>query len=267
MNDRALLALSCLPYLVATGYACYSLGARRFGPSTFNLIAISAGFLLQCSALYLRGEQIGHCPVTNLYEVMTFFTWALALNYIVIGPVFRISLIGLFTGPLILMVNLLALLVPGIDEPHPLSVMGAALEMHISLCLLAYGTLGLSAMTALLYLILDHFLKVRANPALMIKFPPIGELEKVSRRVAILGFVLLTAGLAFGFMIPLKADDYVKIAWTSLVWVVYGSILLGRILSRLSPTRFAWATVGSFVFLLLTFWGVNSLSRLHQFNL
>lgn len=265
--DRLLLALSCLPYMVASGYACYFWGARHVAPSRLSLFTILAGFVLQSGSLYLRGEQIGHCPVTNLYETLSFFSWALVLNYVVLGPIFRISLLGIFTAPMVLFLNLAALLTPGIDVARELPAYGSALEMHISLSLLAYGTLGLSAMAALLYLITNHLLKSRTGPNLLDRLPPIGQMEQVSWRVAFFGWLLLTLGLAFGFGVPTEKLDLVKIGWTLVFWILYLALIIGRKAARVGPARFCWSALLGYAVLLLSFWGVNAWTESHRFHL
>jgi len=265
--DRLLLALACLPYLVASGYACYFWGARHVAPSRLSLYAILGGFALQSWGLYLRGEQIGHCPVTNLYETLTFFSWALVLNYVVLGPIFRVSLLGIFTAPMVLLINLIALLTPGIDVMRKLPPYGAYLEMHISLSLLAYGTLGLSAMAGVLYLITNHLLKSRTGPNLLDRLPPIGQMEQVSWRVAFFGWLLLTLGLFFGFGLPTEKLDIVKISWSLFFWGFYLVLIVGRKMAKFGPARFCWCCVIGFSVLLLSFWGINALTESHRFHL
>jgi ABC-type transport system involved in cytochrome c biogenesis permease subunit len=59
---------------------------RRLRPGRFNFIAIACGFLLQTGFLWMRGDAIGRCPITNMFEVFIFLAWSIVLIYIVIGP-------------------------------------------------------------------------------------------------------------------------------------------------------------------------------------
>ena len=78
----------------------HALGARVYRASGLNFFAILTGFLCQTGFLYLRGQQVGRCPLTSLFEVMIFLTWSLVLFYLLIGPDYRLSLLGAFTSPL-----------------------------------------------------------------------------------------------------------------------------------------------------------------------
>jgi ABC-type transport system involved in cytochrome c biogenesis permease subunit len=55
-----------------------------------------------------------------------------------------------------------------------------------------------------------------------------------------------------------------KILWSVLVWMIYLGLILMRWKFAQGGRRFALGAIGSFVFVLLTFWGVNLLSPLHN---
>jgi ABC-type transport system involved in cytochrome c biogenesis permease subunit len=83
------------------------------------------------------------------------------------------------------------------------------------------------------------------------------------------GLILLTAGLALSpFLMKEKFGVFIKqdpkIAWSILVWVIYAGLLAMRRWHSQGGRRFAWGSVGSFSFVLLTFWGVNLLSGAHK---
>ena len=55
-----------------------------------------------------------------------------------------------------------------------------------------------------------------------------------------------------------------KILWSVLVWLIYLGLVVMRWKFSQGGRRFALGAIGSFVFVLLTFWGVNLLSPLHN---
>ena len=87
-------------------------------------------------------------------------------------------------------------------------------------------------------------------------------------RRALVGFVLLNIGLAAGGHLQRKdgvaywKDN--KVLWSAFLWVFYGGLLFGRMRAVFTGRRFAIGLIGIFVFLVLTFWGTNLLSTLHQ---
>lgn len=266
MEERSFIALASLAYLVSTGYALYALVSHKFHQSRLNLFVMALGFFFQTLFLYYRGEEIGHCPLTNLFETLVFIGWAIVLNYLLIGPAFRLSLLGAFTAPLALGVNAFALIIPGIDMKRALPEMGYMLETHASFSALAYGTLGLSAVAAAMFLISDHYLKAKSPGGIASRLPSLGKLDTVSFRVMLLGFGLLTVGMGTGFLVPEVRMDWVKVVWSLLVWGGYAALVCARGFSWMSPVKFSWLSVLGYLFVLLTFWGINSLTSAHQFH-
>src|SRR5438105_11011732 len=109
-----------------------------FRPMQFNFFAVGLGFVFQTAFLSIRGHSLGRCPITNLFEVIIFVAWSVALFYMVVGPAYRLSLMGAFTAPLVVLLLLFALLAP-IDGPHPVKLPANPwLEFHASLSLIAY---------------------------------------------------------------------------------------------------------------------------------
>src|SRR5258707_169992 len=110
--DRLLLVTSTICYLFGFAYTMYALGARVYRPSRLNFFAMLAGFVFQTGFLYLRGQAIGRCPLTNLFEILVFLCWSMVLFYLAIGPAYRLSLLGTFTSPLVFVIQVVALLLP-----------------------------------------------------------------------------------------------------------------------------------------------------------
>ena len=101
------------------------------------------------------------------------------------------------------------------------------------------------------------------------KLPSIERIESVVSRLLSAGFALLTIGL---LVIPLAVDKPEqisfatdsKVLWSALVWLIYLVLIIWHWRFRLAGKRFAWGALGSFVFVLLTFWGTNLMSQLHN---
>ena len=164
-------------------------------------------------------------------------------------------------------INFFALVAP-IDRPNPYPVFthGWPLELHASLTLLAYGALGLAAVAAFLYLVQERQLKEHRFGPSFYRLPAMGDLAQVQHRVLAYGFVLLTAGLGIGFGVGgIAGFDWVKLVWSAGVWVFYFLLLVAPALLRMSARRLAWCLLGGYLFIILTFWGINSLSHAHRF--
>src|SRR5438477_4171332 len=133
--DRNLLIVSTFFFLAAVGHTLWELRAGTFRPAQFSFFAIGDGFILRTAFLSVRGHALGRCPLTNLYEVFIFLAWSVALIYLLIGPAYRLSLMGAFTAPLVVLLQGLALIAP-IDVRHPVKVSAnSSLEFHASVSL------------------------------------------------------------------------------------------------------------------------------------
>lgn len=265
MHDRIWLFFATLGYLVSAGWGFYALGSQRPVGNRWTVLLIGTSFFLQSLFLYERGQDIRHCPITNLFETLAFFSWSLVLTYLVIGPAYRMSILGAFTAPVVALINFCALSAP-IDIPSNLPRLGWQLELHATLALLGLGVLGVAALAGVAYLIQERQLKRRALTSWFYSLPNVGRLELVQQRVLVWGFSIFTAGAVLGFFIPHQTtEDWVKIVWSGAVWTLYAGLILVLWLGRVSHKKTAWASVAGYIFILLTFWGINSLSEAHVF--
>src|ERR1700752_4261693 len=114
--DRFLLIAAVLCFLASFGYTLYALGSGRFRPGRINFVAILIGFVFQTAFLYLRGKAEGSCPLNSLFDVLIFHSWSLILIYLIVGPAYRLSLLGAFSAPIALVLLLIALLAPMSQE-------------------------------------------------------------------------------------------------------------------------------------------------------
>ncbi|MFL6537247.1 MAG: hypothetical protein ACJ8JD_03615, partial [Chthoniobacterales bacterium] len=94
--DRLLLIASTLCFLLAAVRLVLLIRGGIFQPGRVSFYAIAAGFVLQSAFLFLRGRALGRCPLTNLFEVFIFMAWSIALIYMLVGPAYRLSLMGAF---------------------------------------------------------------------------------------------------------------------------------------------------------------------------
>ena len=270
-TDRHFFLLAVLCYGASTVYSLFlwRKGLREHDYVNYGLFL--AGFALHTTAMLLRGVHLDRCPVNNLYEAVTFVDWTIVAVYLGVGLWSRLRFLGAFAAPVVFAIGVFALM-PGLDPPHAASpdFSGGLISLHAALTLLSYGAFGLSSVAAIMYLTQEHNLKFHKLRAVFSSMPPIDRLEKITTRLLWAGFLLYTAGLAFGPALLRERPEAnlardPKIIWSVLVWALYLGLLVmhGRFGQR--GRRFAWGAVGSFAFVLLTFWGVNLLSPAHRF--
>lgn len=258
--DRLLLVVSTCCFLLAVVRSALLLRTGNFRPGRSNFFAIVVGFAFQTAFLWVRGQALGRCPLTNLFEVFIFLAWSVALIYIIVGPAYRLSLMGAFTAPLVLVIQGLALLAP-IDTPRPPKMeVNAWLEFHASMSIVAYGAFALAGIAGLMYLLQEGQLKRHQLRSVFHHLPPLTDLYAAMTRLLWVGFGLYTAGLVSGFFTgePLPK---VKMACAIAVWIFYGAILQGRHLFRLAPRHVAVLCVIAFSAAVSVLWGITFVSE------
>ncbi len=259
-----------LLYGVSTLYSVFlwRKGFRR--DDHINYLLLLGAFALHTTSMAKRGFDLNHCPVTNLYEATTFATWTIVAVYSVVGLWPRLRFLGAFAAPVLFGVGIFALM-PRLDTPGTRSTLPAAwTSAHAALLALSYGAFGLSSVAALMYLSQEHDLKFHKLQAVFSRLPPIQRLDTIAARLLVAGFALLTAGLAIGAFDlghlenPQAYRLDPKVLWSVVVWLMYLGLILMRWKFAQGGRKFALGAIGSFAFVLLTFWGTNALSLLHH---
>ncbi len=260
-----------LLYGLSTVYSIFlwRKGFRR--DDHLNYLVLLVAFGLHTTAMFLRGFRLNRCPVSNLYEATTFAAWTIVAAYLVIGLWPRLRFLGAFASPVLFGIGVFALM-PSLDTPPSSNpdVAKVWTSLHAALLSLAYGAFGLSSVAAIMYLTQEHNLKLHKLKAIFSLMPPIQRLELAVGRLLVSGFILLTVGLAIGAyalaQMP-NAQAYrgsPKIVWSAVVWLLYLGLIVMRWRYAQGGRRFALGAIGSFAFVLLTFWGTNALDALHH---
>ena len=238
--DKILLAASSLCFVGAFVYVLVALRQRQERTPLANLLLMGAGFVLQCFVLHLRGQMHGRCPITSFSEVMIFVSWSMVMLYFILGRSFRLSLLGLFTSPLVVVMQVGALipLMALPDPAKPPQSFDGWHEAHAAISLLAYGAFALASVAGIMYLVQDRLLKTRDLNALFYHLPPIRYLVKAIARLLGIGLLLLTVGIVSAYFVH-EDPTGMHLALSYSVWAGY-AVLLGLYFSRrIGPKPFA----------------------------
>jgi ABC-type uncharacterized transport system permease subunit len=258
--ERPFLIASTLCFLAGFAYAMYALGAKVRQHSRWNFAVMLAGFILQMGFLRLRSAAVGRCPLTNIFEVLIFLSWSVVLLYFVVGASYRLSLLGMFTAPLVFLIQTVAQLLPSASlAPVYKKSAGFWPELHAAISLVAYGAFALACVAGVMFIVQERHLKRHTLNSFFQNLPPIANLAVAVQRLMLAGFVLLTAGLVAGFFAGHAAVATIALAVG--VWLPYGVLLLLRTTHRISSRRIAWLAVAAFA-LALTTLGVLSHTHL-----
>jgi HemX protein len=270
-TDRHVFLLAVLLYGLSMVYSVFLWRKGFQKDNHVNYFLLLAGFGFHTAAMLLRGFRLNQCPITDLYEATIFVMWTIVALYLLIGLWSRLRFLGAFASPVLFCMGVFALM-PGLDLVHGVrpDVPEPLTSFHAAFMALAYGAFGLGFIAAMMYVIQERNLKFHKLQAVFSLMPPIQRLEAAVGRLLVIGFVLLTIGLvigAFGLMQVKHPQVYrgdPKIVWSVLVWLIYLGLIVMRWKFAQGGRRFALGAIGIFIFVLLTFWGSNLLSPLHN---
>ncbi|HPH14387.1 MAG TPA: c-type cytochrome biogenesis protein CcsB [Burkholderiaceae bacterium] len=231
-SQSAILWMSVL-FFMATIF--YGIGTFAKGQSsTMELIGsritwVAVGMALVGTLVrwyegYLIGSDVGHIPVSNLYEVFVLFCWMTAAFYLYFEERYDTRALGAFVM-LIVSAAVGFLLwysvVRGAHEIQPLvpALKSWWMKLHVPANFIGYGTFALAAMVAFAYLIKQQETETRWH-----KLTPLW----------LLGIVLCFLPLVFRKSSSEAGGSY-WIGYLAVSAVIVGSILMGRkrIASRL----------------------------------
>lgn len=248
--------LSTLCFLGGFFYSVTMLRSGGHRTSGINLAVMTAGFLLQGLFLYQLGQMRGRCPITNVFDILVFVSWAIVLFYLILGPPFRVSLLGVFTAPVVFLFQVVALFLPAKLKTSERAVAGTIdpwLETHAAVSLLAYGAFALAFVAGIMFLVQDRQLKRHHLHTLFYNLPPIQLLGKSISRLIAIGFLLLTIGIGSAFLMDKKPTAF-HLGMTLAVWAIYGTIFLSQSFGGGSSKRMALNAVWGFAAPLVTLW-------------
>jgi cytochrome c-type biogenesis protein CcsB len=116
------------------------------------------GTLVRWYESYLLGADIGHIPVSNLYEVFVLFCWMTTAFYLYFEDQYRTKALGAFVMLVVSAAVGFLLWYTVVREAHEIQPLVPALKswwmkLHVPANFIGYGTFALSAMVAFAYLI------------------------------------------------------------------------------------------------------------------
>jgi ABC-type transport system involved in cytochrome c biogenesis permease subunit len=238
-----------------------SLFARREGWGRGGLILAVIGISFHTAALILRTASSGHAPFTNMYESLSFLSWAIVVALIVFGRKPRAPQLGPYL--MLIAVALVALasspLMPKEAAPLVPALQSYWLWLHVSVTLLGEAFFAVAFVASILFLSADAEEKKE-------------KLDALAYRAVAVGFPLFTlGGLVFGMVWAYRAWGRYwawdpKEVWSLITWFVFALYLHTRIVMGWKGKRSAWIAIAGFLAALFTYFGVNYLlSGLHSY--
>lgn len=177
---------------------------------------------------YGRWQALGGVDL-HFFAALSLVTAAMSAITLLLGVNRDSSLLAIVAFPIAaLMLGLYALL--GKPVPTP-ATQDWRITLHAAIALLAYATLNIAALVAIVLFVQERALRARRLGDWMHRFPPLALVERLLFQLIGIGFALLTATLLTGvlFVENLFAQHLVhKTVLSIAAWLVFGTLLYGR---------------------------------------
>ncbi len=124
------------------------------------------GTMVRWYESYLIGADVGHIPVSNLYEVFVLFSWMTAAFYLYFEQIYKTRALGGFVMLVVSAAVGFLLWYTLVRQAHEIQPLVPALKswwmkLHVPANFVGYGTFALSAMVAFAYLIKQQATETR----------------------------------------------------------------------------------------------------------
>lgn len=265
---RKLILIGALVYLSAFLFGVLTLLFQKQYQKTTMYTLLFGGFIFQLLGLNLRGIEVKGCPIGNIFEISQFITWSLVLLYLVVGPIFKLRLLDLFTAALASLFSITTLLVPRWDQAYSIKSPDSnpLIELHAALAIFSYAIFAIVALVSVMFLIQQHGLKKKQCKGLYPYLPSVQKLDLIAKRLLITGVFVLSAALVFGVLFWASYPERVptfKLLTTLLLWFGYLTVVVLRLRKHLVTRRHAIAVICLFLFALISLWPVQSARGRH----
>lgn len=275
-SQSAILWMS-LFFFLATGFYWIGLFSRS---TISNQIATGfcwlatllgwTGLLMRWYESYLISTEIGHIPISNLYEVFVLFCLVTAMFYLYYQQRYATHALGAFVLLIIASAVGFLLWYTISRHAHYIQPLVPALQswwmkIHVPANFIGYGTFALAAMVALAYLLKQHHL-------LETHLPPLPVLDDLMYRAITVGFTFFTIATILGALWAADAwGGYwswdPKETWALIVWLNYAAWLHMRLIKGLRGSIAAWWALIGLLITTFAFLGVNLfLAGLHSYG-
>lgn len=281
MNSSQLFGVTMIAYLLSTAFylALFIFKNRKVG--FIGMLLAAAGIVLQTAGLGLRWYEsyqlgIGHAPLTNMYESLVFFSWCIAIFYLLMEIKYKTRIIGAFVMPFAFIALAYASFSDHInDQITPLipALQSNWLIAHVVTCFIGYGAFAVAGSLGFMYLLRTRAdQKGTAASSLFSSLPELKMIDDLTHKTIVFGFMWLSAGIITGAIWANEAWGTYwswdpKETWSIITWFVYAITLHARFTRGWGGKRIAWLAIVGFVAVFFTYFGVNFLlSGLHSYG-
>ncbi len=271
------MTASLLQGLIMAGYLGSAVSyIRHFPGGQFRIGRYATGLLVMALAchstsLIIRSVQSGHLPSVGLYESISFFTWLIAVVYLILEFRFQDKSLGAFVVPLILSAQFAATLLIHPESPLPPLLQSSWFSIHVTASFVAYAAFFFSFVTGVLYMLQNYYLHARRLGIVFSRLPALDMLDDMNLKATTIGWLFLTLGMVTGLLWAIQAWPSFewlrdpKIICAIVTWIIYASQLAARYTLGWQGQRAAYLATAGFVSVLFAYIGARLWTDVHVF--
>jgi ABC-type transport system involved in cytochrome c biogenesis permease subunit len=263
-----------LGYAVCLVQAVSALTARRSSLRKLAAVALAIAFAAHTVWLLNKGLSTGRCPVAGTQETSAFLSWSLVVFHLIAQRLARTEALKVFIFPIVLVLAVVAAIAPGTyDNPEGINqpLQRFLFPVHAGLIMLAYAAFFIAFGAGLMYIIQERELKLKRFSTIFFRLPSLDTCDAISLKSLVIGFILLTLGIAAGVAWSRARDG---VFWhgqpievfSYFTWVIYLLILQSRVSASWGGRKAALASIIGFVLAVFSLAGVRYLGTLHVFS-
>lgn len=266
---EALIIVTSLCYLFSTGGYLLFLFLQKEGAFKAAFGLILTGVLFHSVYLALSFFSRGILPVQNLHETLIMAGWAVACVFLILQYRYPLKVLGIYASTITTLIMLTALMVPRTPAPSGELFKSVWFVVHIISVFVGEAAFTLACGTGILYLIQEHAIKTKKRGFFYKRLPSLDLLDMTGYGCIIVGFTMLTLGLASGFVYAKLVWGRFwswdpKEVWSGITWLLYAALLHERLTVGWRGRRAALMAIIGFIIVLFTFLGVNFLFTGHH---
>lgn len=228
------------------------------------------GLMVRWYESYLIAPDVGHIPLSNLYEVFILFCLITSLMYLYYEQRYETKQLGGFV--MLVVSSAVGFILwytfsrhaNGIQPLVP-ALQSYWMKIHVPANFVGYGAFSLAAMVASAYLLSE-------KGVLTSRLPPLDVLDDLMYKAISVGFAFFTIATILGAVWAAEAwGGYwswdAKETWALIVWLNYAAWLHLRLVKGLRGPMLAWWALIGLLVTTFAFLGVNMfLSGLHSYG-
>ncbi len=253
----------------ALALAAYTVHFARREPAAGRAATtlLVGGALAHTFVIGMQTMEAGHVPFAGTTHAISTFVWMLGLAYLWTEVTTDERGLGIFILPIIVALQILpALQGPGVEPRSPV-LEHPLFWTHVSAMLGAYASFGLAAVIGITYLLQFKEIKAKHLVFFFTRLPSLQVLDVMNSRTVVIGWMLMTVGLAAGAIWVTQAlaiapsDPRVqamslsdpKIFVALATWAVYTFQLIARRAIGWRGRPAAYLSAAGFAIVLLNF--------------